>query len=293
MAVASVKSQGENIAGRSRPDDSGGKRHFNNNEQGHSNGVSIGAPDHKSERKEAGKRLLKARVAAGYFKVLDVCREFGWNYSTYRAHERGQNPFTLEQAILYGQVYGVSPVFLAFGESPASGADNSKSFSGAPERGQSRSDMELSQTDFRRAIDVISSGYWRKQPASLSPSEFADKRSFLPFISEFDPESQCDFFLRDSSMDRVAPNGFYLRCLKISDGSVAVQSGDLVVLERMRENALRELSLRRLQFSGECLLLNPESSESHWESIIVRNGKDLEGTSSRLIAKVLFVYCGV
>lgn len=291
--MASVKPQIEDAARNSRPAAAAVNEDFNNHQHDHSDGFPVEARGHKTAQVEAGKRLVKARVAAGYFRVLDVCRAFGWNYSTYRAHERGQNPFTLEQAITYGQAYDVSPVFLAFGEARAFGAENSTSVTGAPEAGKSRGDAPLPRTAQRGVIDVIASGYWRKRPDAPLPSELPETRLFLPFITQFDPESQCDFFLRDSSMDRVAPSGFYLRCLKISDGSVSVRSGDLVVLERLRENALRELSLRRLQFSGDCLLLNPESSEDHWESIIVRNGKDLEGTNARLIAKVLFVYCGV
>lgn len=253
-------------------------------------GRSTSPAHNKSECVEAGKRLLKARVAAGYLKVSSVCKEFGWNSSTFRAHERGQNPFTLQQAIVYGKAFNVSPIFLAFGDSPAPYSENSNPSIVGSVDNKSDEKLDISRIYRPREIDVISSGYWRKISDSRQSLEFGGAQLIPPFFSEIDPASQCDFCLRDSSMDRVVPNGFYLRCVKISDGDVAIRSGDLVVLERSREKSLRELSLRRLQFSADCLLLNPESNDRHWESIIIRNGKDLDGTDSRLIAKVLFVY---
>lgn len=53
-------------------------------------------------------RLKKARLKAGFRTASSAIEEFGWRDSTYRAHENGQNRFTIDDAKKYAEAYRVN-----------------------------------------------------------------------------------------------------------------------------------------------------------------------------------------
>ena len=61
-------------------------------------------------------RLKEARLNAGYKTATSAIETCGWNNSTYRAHENGQNGFKTNDAKQYGDADGVSPSWLLLGE---------------------------------------------------------------------------------------------------------------------------------------------------------------------------------
>lgn len=67
-----------------------------------------------SERVASAKadRLRAARIAAGYPSARQAAMRNGWTPSTYAAHENGQNEFDDDHAVVYGDVFGVSPAAL-------------------------------------------------------------------------------------------------------------------------------------------------------------------------------------
>jgi hypothetical protein len=60
-------------------------------------------------------RLKKARINAGYKSATAAIKACGWPNSTYRAHENGQNNFSVETAEIYAKAYGVSAAWLLVG----------------------------------------------------------------------------------------------------------------------------------------------------------------------------------
>lgn len=62
--------------------------------------------------KEARQRKFPADSARA------VAKKFGWPYSTYAAHENGQNEFDPEDAAKYGKRFGVAPGWLLTGDGP-------------------------------------------------------------------------------------------------------------------------------------------------------------------------------
>jgi hypothetical protein len=60
-------------------------------------------------------RLKKARINAGFKTATAAIEKCGWPNSTYRAHENGQNNFSVETAEIYGKAYGVSAAWLLVG----------------------------------------------------------------------------------------------------------------------------------------------------------------------------------
>lgn len=61
-------------------------------------------------------RLRLARERAGFESMADAVRRFGWRYSSYAAHENGQNNISLEMARVYGRAFRVKPGWLLTGE---------------------------------------------------------------------------------------------------------------------------------------------------------------------------------
>jgi len=72
------------------------------------------------------KRLVNARIAAGFATATDAIAYCGWRSSTYRAHENGQNNFGLESAAEYAKAYGVSAAWLLLGDEPSHNAPAKK-----------------------------------------------------------------------------------------------------------------------------------------------------------------------
>lgn len=60
-------------------------------------------------------RLRKARLNAGYPTATAAIKACGWRNSTYRAHENGQNNFSVEDAEVYASAYGVTAAWLLLG----------------------------------------------------------------------------------------------------------------------------------------------------------------------------------
>ncbi|MCG6857417.1 MAG: bifunctional phosphopantothenoylcysteine decarboxylase/phosphopantothenate--cysteine ligase CoaBC [Salaquimonas sp.] len=70
-------------------------------------------------------RLRNARIGAGFASASAAARALGVSPPTYTHHENGTRGFGEEEAIRYGELFGVSPAWLIFGEdagisSPAS-----------------------------------------------------------------------------------------------------------------------------------------------------------------------------
>ena len=65
-----------------------------------------------------GDRLKNAREAAGFKSAASAARRLGTPEATYRAHENGQNSFSIDDAMRYARVFKVNPSWLVFGTDP-------------------------------------------------------------------------------------------------------------------------------------------------------------------------------
>lgn len=74
----------------------------------------------RTQRDQQATRLKQARAAAGFLTPAEAIKKFGWNGSTYMAHENGQNGIRPEPAVEYAEAYGVDPGWLltGFGNGP-------------------------------------------------------------------------------------------------------------------------------------------------------------------------------
>lgn len=61
-------------------------------------------------------RLKKARMGAGLRSAAEAARRYNWPYSTYAAHENGQNQIQLESAQEYSRAFKVPASWILTGE---------------------------------------------------------------------------------------------------------------------------------------------------------------------------------
>lgn len=67
---------------------------------------------------EMSDRLRDARIDAGYKSAAAAAEALGVNPSTYRAHENGQNEYSMTEATHYGRKFRVNPIWLFTGVKP-------------------------------------------------------------------------------------------------------------------------------------------------------------------------------
>lgn len=66
-----------------------------------------------TKRSVSNMRLEEARLDAGFKKMADAIREFGWHPQTYASHENGQTKRIPDQAaVAYAKAYNVNPAWL-------------------------------------------------------------------------------------------------------------------------------------------------------------------------------------
>ena len=65
---------------------------------------------------QMSQRLRKARFEAGFTTATQAILRYSFIGSTYRAHENGQNRFTIEYAKSYGRAFNVNPSWLLIGD---------------------------------------------------------------------------------------------------------------------------------------------------------------------------------
>ena len=63
-------------------------------------------------------RLKQARERAGFKTSKAAAKHFKWIYTTYNAHENGQNGYDEETAAIYAKAYGVTKEWLMLGVNP-------------------------------------------------------------------------------------------------------------------------------------------------------------------------------
>ena len=73
---------------------------------------------------EMYERLQAARRCAGYANATDAARAFGWNETTYRAHESGRRGLKNEVAVRYAKAFRTDEAWLLTGKgTPPKGVD--------------------------------------------------------------------------------------------------------------------------------------------------------------------------
>jgi len=185
-------------------------------------------------------RLKSARAKAGFDSAADAARAFGWTESAYRHHENGTRGFGPDAAKRYGRAFKVKPGWLL-------GLENIDSSPPA----------EPSAEDTIVVNGSVEAGAWR------SSEHWNDERAFVIDKMPSPVPGARRFGLKvvGYSMDDFYEPDTILDCVSIYDGGAKPQSGDHVIVECIRDDGLRELTVKEYREDDGKFWLVPRSSK--------------------------------
>lgn len=212
-------------------------------------------------------RLRAAREKAGYASAADAARAFGWTESAYRHHENGTRGFGADAAKKYGRAFKAKPGWLL-------GLENVDG--GAPPR---------SQEDERLVVNgSVEAGAWRVSEYWNDDRQFAVEGmpSLVPGARRF------GLVVVGRSMDEFYEPDTVLDCISIFDVDVKPQTGDHVIVEWIREDGLRELTVKEYREEGGKYWLVPRSKNPAFKPVEYP-GPDKEHVGESGIHVIAFV----
>ena len=116
-------------------------------------------------------------------------------------------------------------------------------------------------------IGEVAAGQWLETP----PFE-ADPSVTIPVIDiRHPPQAQYALGVRGTSVNRIAPPGSVLLCLDMAAADVTVSNGDLVIVQRRRnQGGLVEVTAKRFRRRSPTVIeLVPDSDDPRWQQPIV------------------------
>jgi phage repressor protein C with HTH and peptisase S24 domain len=185
-------------------------------------------------------RLKKARKDAGYESAQDAADAFGWNPPAYRHHENGTRGFGADAAKRYGRAFKVRAGWLL-------GLDHVE-----------KDPAPLITDEDRLVVNgSVEAGAWR------ASEHWDDERSFVieGMPSPVPGAKRFGLVVTGNSMDEFYKDGEILDCVSIYDKGVRPQTGDHVIVERIRPDGLRELTVKEYREENGSYLLIPRSSD--------------------------------
>lgn len=132
----------------------------------------------------------------------------------------------------------------------------------------------------------VAAGRWLEIDLTFEPTER------VPFVPVLGMEAGSLFALkvRGDSVDKEAPDGSVIICLSLAESGIAIQNGDLVVVERRREQeGLREVTVKRFFRRRNGVELVPESTNPRWKPVFMKDGSHADEEEMRIIGRVEFV----
>lgn len=218
---------------------------------------------------EKAERLRKARERAGYESAADAARRFGWRDSTYRHHENGTRSFGPDLAKKYGRAFKVKPGWLLAME----GVDDSQIV-----KSQERQDrLEVNGS--------VEAGVWRES------RQWDDERQFTILGQPAIPVTGKRFGLvaKGRSMDKIIEPESVLDCVSIFDTETAPASGDIVVVEHMRPDGLRELTVKEYLVENDRHYVVPRSTDPRFQDRVEIGTPDHDHDGDDRVQVIAFV----
>lgn len=133
----------------------------------------------------------------------------------------------------------------------------------------------------------VAAGVWLE--AGEKDLEPADWLPFNP-VPQFPHESVYCLKVQGDSLDKVAPEGSTLVCVDLHKGGITIRDGDLVVVQRTREQGgLVEVTAKRVHQVPGGYELRPESSNPRWKPIFLDRANHSDVETVAVLARVEYV----
>jgi SOS-response transcriptional repressor LexA len=135
----------------------------------------------------------------------------------------------------------------------------------------------------------VAAGLWHEIDAFADPGEF--ERAPVVVSPNFPAEAQYALRVVGTSINRIAQEGDFLRCVDIWIAGLTPRDGDLAIVEQRRNGEqLREVTAKRIRQTNGILRLEPESTDPKWQPILLDPKKAPDGIEARIIAIVDLVF---
>lgn len=211
-------------------------------------------------------RLKQARIDAGYDTAQSAADAFGWNAGAYRHHENGTRAFNADLARKYGRAFKVRPGWLL-------GWEGITKVAATPD-----------DDDMLIVNASVEAGVWR------ASEQWNDERTFvienmptpIPGAKRFGLE------VVGGSMNEFYQPGTILDCVSIFSGGTKPQSGDHVIVECIRPDGLRELTVKEYREEDGRYWLVPRSTDRRFKPIEYA-GPDSEHVDESEVHVIAFV----
>jgi SOS-response transcriptional repressor LexA len=214
-------------------------------------------------------RLRQARQNAGFGSAAEAAQSFNWPEAGYRHHENGTRNYGPDAARKYGRAFRVKPGWLL-------GLDN---VNGDP--------MPDAEPDERLVVNgSVAAGVWRESEHWDDERRFTIEGSQSPAPRE----KRFGVVVEGRSMDLAYEPGTVLDCVSIFAGAGArPQTGDHVIVERIRPDGLRELTVKEyLEENGRYYLV-PKSSRREFQERIEIGEPDHDHVGDDEVRVIAFV----
>lgn len=189
--------------------------------------------------------MREARLRAGFKSAAEAAQSFGWQESAYRHHENGTRNYGPDAARKYGRAFRVKPGWLL-------GLENIN-------------EMPATQANADDRLGVngsVAAGVWRE-----SESWNDERRFVINLPSPIPGAKRFGLVVEGRSMDRSYEPGTVLDCISIFDRGVHPKSGDHVIVERIRADGLRELTVKEYREKEGRFQLVPRSSRGEFKPL--------------------------
>lgn len=138
-----------------------------------------------------------------------------------------------------------------------------------------------------RVVGDVAAGVWTEiEAVQIADDDLPE--SHLPPDPRWPAQCQYDLVVKGTSLNRVARDGDYLRCVDIPTTGIAVRDGDLVVVRRLR-GGMVETTCKRAKRNGDTIEYWPDSTDPRWQEPISIESDD-PSTTVDLIGLVLYAY---
>lgn len=213
-------------------------------------------------------RLRRARKKSGYETASDAARAFGWEIPAYNHHENGTRAFPVDAARRYARAFKVSPSWLlALDNVETAGAES----------------------DRDKIIEVtgsVAAGVW----SETTEWPQSDRFEILIGHSPFPKARRFGLRVDGHSMDQVFASGTLLDCLSIFDLNIEPANGDIVIVERHRDDGMRELTVKEYlcEDDGRSWLV-PRSTKPEFQAPIEVGRPDVDHENDGYVQVIAYV----
>lgn len=201
---------------------------------------------------QKAERLRSARIKAGYGSAAEAADAFGWGVAGYRHHENGTRGFGADAARKYARAFRVKPGWLLCMD----GVDDT-----AP--------PEVAGSPTLEVAGYVAAGVWR-EPTENFPIMSIDTPPPVTTQARF------GLVVEGHSMDLCYEPGTVLDCISIFAHPIEPDTGDHVIVERVKPDGLRELTVKEVCRRDGRYFLLPRSTRPEFQSEMEIGAPDAE-----------------